>query len=65
MALALGLEQAGKTATRVETKAAVTVEKVGQGFEIMLIKLTVRATVPGIDKDSFHERPRRLPRRRP
>ena len=53
MALAVGLEKAGKTATRVETKAAVTVEKVGEAFTITSIKLVCRATVPGIDKEQF------------
>jgi len=53
MALAAGLEQAGTPATRVETTGACTVEKVGDGFKITLMKLTVRATVPGIDAATF------------
>jgi osmotically inducible protein OsmC len=54
MALSAGLEKAGKPATKVETKAGVTVEKGEGGFSITGIKLTVRATVPGIDKEQFH-----------
>jgi lipoyl-dependent peroxiredoxin len=53
MALALGLEQAGTPPTRVETKAACTIDKVGEGFKITTMKLIVRATVPGIAKDAF------------
>src|SRR4051794_4767930 len=53
MALAAGLEQAGTPATRVETTGACTVEKVGDGFKITLMKLTVRASVPGIDAATF------------
>ncbi|HEX9938129.1 MAG TPA: OsmC family peroxiredoxin [Longimicrobium sp.] len=55
MALAVGLEKAGHTATRVETKAACTVDKVGEGFAITTMKLNVRAVVPGIDDAQFQE----------
>ncbi len=55
MALALGLEKAGTPSTKVETKAACTVEKQGAGFTITTMKLTVRASVPGIDKAAFQE----------
>lgn len=53
MALSLGLEQAGTPATRVETSAACTVEKVGEGFKITTMHLVVRATVPGADAATF------------
>jgi len=53
MALAAGLEQGGTPATRVETTAACTIEKVGAGFKITTIDLKVRATVPGIDAAKF------------
>ncbi|HEX6964175.1 MAG TPA: OsmC family peroxiredoxin [Gemmatimonadaceae bacterium] len=53
MALSLGLEQAGKPPKRVETHAACTIEKVGDGFKITTMKLNVRANVPGMDKDQF------------
>lgn len=53
MALAAGLEGKGKPATKVETKAACTVEKVGDGFTITSIKLVCRASVAGIDAAEF------------
>jgi osmotically inducible protein OsmC len=53
MALSAGLERAGKTATRVETKASCTVEKVDGGFKITKMKLVVRAKVPGMDQAGF------------
>src|SRR3954452_23731251 len=55
MALSAGLEKAGHVPTRVETKAACTVEKVGEGFEITSIRLAVRAQVPGIDEATFRQ----------
>ena len=55
MALAVGLEQAGHTATRVETKAACTVEKLEEGFKITTMKLDVRVAAPGIDDAKFQQ----------
>lgn len=55
MALAVGLEQNGTTATRVSTDAACTVEKQAEGFKITTMRLRVRATVPGIDDAKFQE----------
>ncbi len=55
MALSGGLEKAGTPATRIETKAACTIEKQGDGFTITTMKLIVRATVPGIDKAAFQQ----------
>ena len=55
MALAGGLEQAGTPSTKIETKAACTVEKQGAGFTITTLNLTVRATVPGVDKAAFEK----------
>jgi osmotically inducible protein OsmC len=55
MALAAGLEGAGHAPTRVETKAACTVEKVGDGFQITTMRLNVSARVPGIDEAKFQE----------
>ena len=46
MALSLGLEKEGFPPTKVETQAACTVEKVGEGFKITRMQLVVRATVP-------------------
>jgi osmotically inducible protein OsmC len=55
MALSGELEKAGTPGERVQTEAACTVEKVGNGFEITSIKLTTRARVPGIDDAKFQE----------
>ena len=55
MALSLGLEKAGFPATKVETDAACTIEKVGEGFKISRMALTVRATVPKIDPAKFQD----------
>jgi osmotically inducible protein OsmC len=55
MALAAGLEQGGTPATRVETTASCTVDKVGEGFKITTIALKVRAKVPGIDQARFQK----------
>jgi len=55
MALSLGLEQVGHPPTKVETKAACTIDKVPEGFKITTMKLVVRATVPGIANDAFQK----------
>ena len=53
MALSGALEKNGTPATKVETQAACTVEKVEQGFGITGIALDVKATVPNIDNATF------------
>lgn len=53
MALSGGLGKNGTPPTRVETDAHCTVEKVGDGFKITTMKLTTRATVPGLDDATF------------
>ena len=53
MALSHGLATAGTPATRVETQAACTVEKSGDGFKITTMHLVVRAQVPGVDEATF------------
>ena len=53
MALSGALERNGTPATRVDTNAACTVEKVTEGFGITRIALTVKAAVPKIDKATF------------
>ncbi len=55
MALSGALEKAGKPPTRVRTKAACTVEKVGDGFRITTMRLEVRAMVPGLSDDEFRK----------
>ncbi len=53
MALSGQLEGRGTPATRIDTSAACTVEKVNDAFTVTTMKLTVRATVPGISNDDF------------
>lgn len=53
MALSAGLEKAGTPATRITTRAACTVEKVGEGFKITRMRLEVRGKVPGVDQAAF------------
>lgn len=53
MALGAGLEKNGTPPTKVETKAACTVEPIPGGFGITTMKLDVTATVPGIDNAKF------------
>jgi osmotically inducible protein OsmC len=55
MALSGQLERNGTAPQRVETNAVCTVEKVGDGFKITTMKLTTRATVPGLDAAKFQE----------
>src|SRR3954470_13856260 len=55
MALSAGLEGNGTPATSVETKAACTVEKVGDGFSITKMALDVTAKVPNIDDATFQK----------
>lgn len=55
MALGGALEKNGTPATRVETTAHCTVEKVGDGFTITRMKLDVRASVPNVDPAKFEE----------
>jgi osmotically inducible protein OsmC len=53
MALSGGLEKNGTTATSIETKAACTIERVGDAPTITRIQLDVRAAVPKIDDATF------------
>jgi osmotically inducible protein OsmC len=53
MALSLALENEGSAPERVHTDAACSIEKVGDGFKITRMKLTVRARVPGMDEETF------------
>ncbi|WP_445679890.1 OsmC family protein [Radicibacter daui] len=55
MALSLILGEAGFTATKMETRADVTLEKLADGFAITAIHLTLRATIPGVSADKFQE----------
>jgi lipoyl-dependent peroxiredoxin len=55
MALSAGLGKSGFTPKRVHTSAAVTLDKVGEGFKVTKIVLTCDAEVPGIDQKTFQE----------
>lgn len=55
MALSMGLEKAGKTATKIETQAACTLDQVGDGFRVTTMKLTVRGNIPGLDQPTFQK----------
>ena len=55
MAFSLMLTEAGLKPEKIETSAAVTLEKVGDGFEITSSHLEVVASIPGIDQAKFDE----------
>src|SRR4051795_1576835 len=55
MALSLILGEAGLTAERMETRADVTLEKVGDGYAITAVHLTLNARIPGADQARFEE----------
>ena len=55
MALSLILGEAGFTAERMETTAAVALEQGQDGFSIPSVQLTLEARIPGIDEAKFHE----------
>jgi len=59
MALAAQLGVAGFTPEAIETEAAITFEKVGDGFEVTASHLTVRARVPRADDASSRKLPTR------
>jgi osmotically inducible protein OsmC len=53
MALSKMLGDAGLIPERIETHAAVTLDKVGEGFEITSSHLDVTAKIPGVDQAQF------------
>ena len=55
MALSGQLGAAGLTAERIETHAEISLEKVGDGFEVTASHLDVTATIPGADEAKFQE----------
>ena len=55
MALSLMLGEAGLEPDQIDTHAAVTLEKKGDGFEITASHLTVVARIPGTDQAKFEE----------
>jgi osmotically inducible protein OsmC len=55
MALSLILGEAGLTATKLDCRADVTLDKEGSGFSITSSKLTLRATIPGAKAEQFRD----------
>lgn len=55
MALSAQLGEAGITAEKLETSAAVTLDKVGDGFAITSVHLELTAKIPGADQQKFDE----------
>lgn len=55
MALSGVLGEAGMTAQKLETTAAVTLDKVDGGFAITKVHLTLLATIAGADQAKFEE----------
>lgn len=55
MALSLALAAGGFKTEKIETEAAVGIDKEGNGFKIKTIKLSTRAVVPGISEEEFQK----------
>ena len=55
MALSLILSEAGFTATQMDTKAEITLEKQDNGFAITKSHLTLRAKIAGLNEAKFKE----------
>ena len=55
MALSLMLGEAGHKAQSIDTKAVVSLDKAGEGFEITKVALTSEVSVPGVDENEFDE----------
>ena len=53
MSLAFRLQAAGYTPTELNTEAAVTLEQDSEGFHISRSALTLLASVPNLDQDTF------------
>ena len=53
MALAFRLQAAGYTPAELRTEAAVNLDKNDEGFSISRSALTLRASVPNLDQDTF------------
>ena len=54
MALGAQLGGSGLTPEKIETHAAVTLAKVGDGFQVTKIALTTTAQVPGATQEAFN-----------
>jgi osmotically inducible protein OsmC len=54
MALAFQLQAAGYAATEIDTEAAVTLDREGQGFRISRSALSLKASVPNLTEADFN-----------
>jgi len=54
MALAFQLQGAGYAATEIDTEAAVTLDREGQGFRINRSALSLKASVPNLTEADFN-----------
>ena len=55
MATSVALQNAGFTASQLDTRADLTLEQSSGGFTITGVHLTMRASVPGISAGQFQE----------
>jgi osmotically inducible protein OsmC len=55
MALANTLAQGGTPPQRLESEATATFDKVGEGFRITTMRLSIRGQVDGLDDDGFRQ----------
>ena len=55
MALAKELGEAGMIAESIDTQAEVTLDKADGGFVISAVHLSLRARIPGADRDAFEQ----------
>ena len=55
MALANGLAQAETPAQRLESEATATFDKVGDGFRMTTMRISIRGEVEGLDEDGFRQ----------
>src|SRR3981081_2554297 len=55
MALSAQLGEKGMTAESLRTSAAVTLDKVDDGFSITAVHLDLSAKIPGADRKAFEE----------
>lgn len=55
MALANMLAQAGNPPQQLDTEATATFDKVGDGFRMTTMEISIRGQVEGMDADAFRE----------
>mgnify|MGYP006289111139 CR=1 FL=1 len=55
MALSHALEEAGYKPESIHTKAHVSIEKAGEGFQITTIELETEGNVPNIEAEAFEK----------